>query len=81
MSKALFRHCELRGMKQEAIHKSLLMNWIASVFDLAMTVRRAFDKPSRRAGEGLKALSSTAQGNALWIKATCSHSPERAKYG
>jgi hypothetical protein len=45
VSKTLFRHCELRGMKQEAIHKSLLMDWIASVFDLAMTVKRAFDTP------------------------------------
>jgi hypothetical protein len=36
-------------MKQEAIHKSVLMNWIASVFDLAMTVKRAFDTPSYRA--------------------------------
>jgi hypothetical protein len=43
VSKVLFRHCELRGMKQEAIHKSFLMNRIASVFDLAMTV-----KPARR---------------------------------
>jgi hypothetical protein len=49
VSKALFRHCELRGMKQEAIHKSLLMDWIASVFDLAMTVKRAFDTPSQGA--------------------------------
>jgi hypothetical protein len=46
VSKALFRHCELRGMIQEAIYKSLLVNWIASVFDLAMTVKRAFDTPS-----------------------------------
>jgi hypothetical protein len=46
VSKALFRHCELRKMKQEAIHKSLLMNWIASVFDPAMTVKRAFNTPS-----------------------------------
>jgi hypothetical protein len=46
VSKTLFRHCELRGMKQEAIRKSLLMNRIASVFDLAMTVKRAFDTPS-----------------------------------
>jgi hypothetical protein len=47
VSKALFRHCELRGMKQEAIHKSLLMDWIASVFDPAMTAKRAFDIPSQ----------------------------------
>jgi hypothetical protein len=46
VSKALFRHCELRGMKQEAIHKSLLMDRIASVFDPAMTVKHAFDTPS-----------------------------------
>jgi hypothetical protein len=48
VSKALFRHCELRGMKQEAIHKSLLMNRIASVFDPAMTVKRAFDTSSTK---------------------------------
>jgi hypothetical protein len=36
-------------------------------------------QPLRRAEEGLKALSSTAQGNALWIMAICRHSPARAK--
>jgi hypothetical protein len=36
----------LRGMKQEAIHQSLLITWIASVFDLAMTAKRAFDTSS-----------------------------------
>jgi hypothetical protein len=30
----------------EAIHKSVLINWIASVFDLAMTMKRAFDTAS-----------------------------------
>jgi hypothetical protein len=50
VSKALFRHCELLGMKQETIHKSLLMNRIASIFDLAMTVKRAFDTPSTGRG-------------------------------
>jgi hypothetical protein len=42
VSKALFRHCE----RSEAIYKSLLMNRITSVFDPAMTVKRAFDTPS-----------------------------------
>jgi hypothetical protein len=42
VSKAPLRHCE----RSEAIHKSLLINWIASVFDLAMTVKRAFDTAS-----------------------------------
>jgi hypothetical protein len=51
VSKALFRHCELRRMKQEVIHKLLLMNRIASVFDLAMTVKRAFDIPSTKCNE------------------------------
>jgi hypothetical protein len=32
----------------------------------------------RRAEEGLKVLSSIAQGNALWIKAICRHSPAGA---
>jgi hypothetical protein len=48
VSKALFRHCE----RSEAIHKSWLMNRIASVFDLAMTVKRAFDTPSEKNGTG-----------------------------
>jgi hypothetical protein len=43
VSKALFRHCE----RSEAINKSLLMNRIASVFDPAMTVKRAFDTSSQ----------------------------------
>jgi hypothetical protein len=42
-AEALFRHCE----RSEAIHKSLLMNRISSAFDLAMTVKRAFDIPSQ----------------------------------
>jgi hypothetical protein len=59
VSKALFRHCE----RSEAIHKSLLMNWIASVFDLAMTVKRAFDTPSTSSGRRAEspAVSSTGQ--------------------
>jgi hypothetical protein len=28
------------------------MNWIASIFDLAMTVKRAFDTPSALLDEG-----------------------------
>jgi hypothetical protein len=44
VSKASFRPCE----RSEAIHQSLLTNWIASVFDLAMTVKCAFDTPSPR---------------------------------
>jgi hypothetical protein len=47
VSKALFRHCE----RSEAIHKTLLMDWIASVFDLAMTVKRAFDTPFTKCNE------------------------------
>jgi hypothetical protein len=42
VSKVPFRHYE----RSEAIHKSLLMIRIASVFDPAITVKRAFDTPS-----------------------------------
>jgi hypothetical protein len=44
--KSLISSLRLRGTKQEAIYKSLLIIWIASISDLAMTVKRAFDTPS-----------------------------------
>jgi hypothetical protein len=38
VSKNLLRHCE----RSEAIHKTLLINWIASGYALAMTGKGAF---------------------------------------
>jgi hypothetical protein len=47
VSKALFRHCELRGMKQEAI-RNTVNHWIASGYALAMTELDPFETLSYR---------------------------------
>jgi hypothetical protein len=54
-------------MKQEAIHKSLLMNRIASGFDLAMTVKRAFDILLLGEGSAFVGLKARLQPCILYI--------------